>query len=747
MGKKTENPSTTPQPGRLRRQAEQHLRAKKTPPVEGSAESDARDLLHELQVHQIELEMQNEELRRAQAELEASRARYFDLYDLAPVGYVTLSAKGLILEANLTAATLLGVAKRDHLVKQLLSRYVLSEDQNIYYWLRKRLSETGAPQVCELRMMRTDGTHFWAKLDASAVQDADGTRLSRVVMSDVTARKQADEIRQSEQLYRSLVDNIDAGITLIDPSHTIIAVNPAHSQMFGKDAADSLGRKCYREFEKRDSVCAHCPGVVAMATHEPAETETEGARDDGSRFFARVRAFPIFGPDGAAAGFIELVEDVTELKKAERRLIQANHMAQAANRAKSEFLANMSHEIRTPMTAILGFADLLDAEMECCFACREGAMCQHQQNGREAVSTIQRNGRHLLDVINDILDLSKIEAEKFQIEPVRCSPVQLVADVLSLLRPQAVEKHLSLKTELSHPLPEAIVTDPLRLRQVLVNLVGNAIKFTDQGEVRLAVRLNADDGRSYLCFDVVDTGIGMNEEQVGNLFRPFSQVDNSSTRRFGGTGLGLCISKHLAEVLGGSIKVRSEPGKGSTFSLTIDPGPLDKRYVIHNAQKPMLDRAPTTIAATSTGIALHGRILLAEDRIENQRLVALLLRKGGAEVTAVENGQLAVEAALAAREAGEPFDVILMDMQMPVLDGYEATRQLRKLGCTSPIVALTAHAMAEDYQICLDAGCNDYLPKPFQHSDLLEVVARHITAEKDGGPHMPDYARSSTGGR
>jgi CheY-like chemotaxis protein len=281
---------------------------------------------------------------------------------------------------------------------------------------------------------------------------------------------------------------------------------------------------------------------------------------------------------------------------------------------------------------------------------------------------------------------------------------------------------------------------------VLINLVGNAIKFTDQGEVCLAVRLNADGGRSSLCFDVIDTGIGINEEQVGKLFQPFNQVDNSSTRRFGGTGLGLCISKHLVEALGGSIEVRSEPGKGSTFSVTIDAGPLHGMHMMHNAHEPMHDRLPTTTAATPDKIALHGRILLVENGLDNKRLISLLLRKAGADVSAVENGQLAVEAALAARETGEPFDVILMDMQMPVLDGYEATRQVRKLGFAGPIVALTAHAMGSDCQKCLDAGCNDYLPKPFQHCDLLEIVARHIAAEKEDKPLMPDYARSSAAG-
>ncbi len=228
------------------------------------------------------------------------------------------------------------------------------------------------------------------------------------------------------------------------------------------------------------------------------------------------------------------------------------------NRAKSEFLANMSHEIRTPMTAILGYADLL---------LNEEGLEKAPPHWRQNLRTIKRNGEHLLELINDILDLSKIEAEKLQIEPTRCSPVQLVAEVVSLMRVQAKAKHLKLETELVGPLPETMLTDPLRLRQVLVNLVGNAIKFTDHGEVRIAVRLTDDSGHPRLCFDVTDTGIGIDEEQVGKLFQPFNQVDNSSTRKFGGTGLGLCISKRLAEALGGSIEVRSKPGTGSTFSV------------------------------------------------------------------------------------------------------------------------------------------------------------------------------------
>jgi signal transduction histidine kinase/CheY-like chemotaxis protein len=403
------------------------------------------------------------------------------------------------------------------------------------------------------------------------------------------------------------------------------------------------------------------------------------------------------------------------LESSNRALEEYNRLAEAGTRAKSEFLANMSHEIRTPMTAILGYADLLLAE---------DGIERGPDEHREAIHTIQRNGKHLLDLINDILDLSKVESGKMEIQNVRCSPLALLADVESLMHVRAAEKSLALEVDACEGLPETILTDPLRLRQILVNLVGNALKFTDQGTVRVSVRLVGDGRLRRLRFDVMDTGIGMNEEQVGRLFRPFSQVDGTAARRFGGTGLGLAISKRLAEALGGTLEVHSAPDKGSTFSATIDPGPLDGIPIVQQAAATEIQTISVAPPTASGATELHGRVLLAEDGPDSQRIISILLRKAGAEVIVVENGQLALEAALGQSEACHPFDVILMDMQMPVMDGYTATRALRQHGYSGPIIALTAHAMVEDRQKCLDAGCDDYTTKPIDRRRLLEVVAR-----------------------
>jgi len=404
-----------------------------------------------------------------------------------------------------------------------------------------------------------------------------------------------------------------------------------------------------------------------------------------------------------------------ELTRRNHELQAAQLAAESASRAKSEFLANMSHEIRTPMTAILGYADLLQETG------------QSDLERAEHVRTIRRNGEHLIAVINDILDLSKIEAERMEVERIECSPLRIAADVVSLLRLRAGAKDLDLTLDCHVPVPEVIESDPTRLRQILMNLVGNAIKFTDSGSVRVVLALDdtAPGARPKLRIDVVDTGVGISPEQRTVLFRPFAQGDTSTSRRFGGTGLGLAISRRLAQLLGGDITLESEAGRGSTFSLTIDPGAFDPEKLIATPDRVdailnHASHAPLEGDGTSA-VTLRGRVLLAEDGPDNQRLLSHHLRKAGAQVEIAANGLQAVELVEDAQRRGDPFALILMDMQMPEMDGYTAARAIRDSGVATPIVALTAHAMRGDREKCINAGCDDYLSKPVLRDDLLRV--------------------------
>ena len=410
-------------------------------------------------------------------------------------------------------------------------------------------------------------------------------------------------------------------------------------------------------------------------------------------------------------------------REANTELSAAKERAEAASRSKSDFLANISHEIRTPMTSILGFTELL-LESDSIAGVE-----------REWVETTRRNGGHLLTLLDDVLDISRIEAGRIAIERRPTQVREIVGDVLALLRSPAQEKGLRLDVQYAGLIPRTIETDPTRLRQVLMNLVGNAVKFTDAGSVLVKVQLEPaeEPGRWLLGFDVIDTGVGISVEYLPQLFAPFSQADTSSSRRFGGTGLGLAISKRLIECLGGSIHVESEPGVGTRFCFTVDPGALLPMTTEVPADGPDVALAGRERRAAATGEL----VLLAEDSPDNQRLIATILKRAGFRVEVAENGEIACEHALAAAEAGAPFDVILMDMQMPVLDGYGATRKLRRLGYSGVIIAITAHAMQGDREKCINTGCDDFAVKPIDRQALLDVVARHVDRAKRRDPTPP----------
>jgi len=391
--------------------------------------------------------------------------------------------------------------------------------------------------------------------------------------------------------------------------------------------------------------------------------------------------------------------------------------ANAASHAKSAFLANMSHEIRTPMTAVIGYADLLaDPETPC-------------EARDEFVDLIRRNGNHLLQIINDILDLSRIEEGKLNVSVEPVSPAEVAREVERLLRDGARAKGLRLEAEISDGLPESIETDPLRLRQILLNLVGNGVKFTESGSVRLRVAPD-DPHASRVRFSVEDSGIGMDEKARARIFEPFFQGDTSSTRQYGGTGLGLAIARRLVECLEGDIAAESTPGVGTrvTFRIPARSAAASEGRAQAGAPIPAAQRSdPASVPKD-----LSGRVLLAEDSPDNQRIIERLLSRSGLEVEIAENGQVAYEKVCAAMGTDTPFDLVFMDVDMPVLDGYQATGLLREAGYTGPIVALTAHALPEERSRSLEAGCDDHLTKPVERSVLIENAARHLADRKRG---------------
>jgi signal transduction histidine kinase/ActR/RegA family two-component response regulator len=409
------------------------------------------------------------------------------------------------------------------------------------------------------------------------------------------------------------------------------------------------------------------------------------------------------------AGLYVIMGEMIRQQEMQKELAESHAQnARALADARSEFLANMSHEIRTPMTAILGYADLL---------VHEKSLSEEDRRGH--IETIKRNGEHLLGLINDVLDLSKIEAGKMEVEPTRCNPIEVINDVLSLLALKARDKQLELRADFAFPLPAMITSDALRLRQIMVNYAGNALKFTKQGSV--TIRVSHDATKAMIKFEVIDTGVGMTPAQIAKLFGAYTQADASTARQFGGTGLGLNISKQLAKLLGGDVIVTSELGKGSVFSVTVGTGDLSNVAML--TQMPARGSAGNASGSQSK-VSLDCKVLLAEDAVDNQRLVSFLLRKAGARVEIAETGLQARDFAREALAKGEPFAIVLMDMEMPEMDGLTATRELRAGGYTLPIVALTAHALASEFDKAKTAGCDDYLTKPVDKVKLVATVAK-----------------------
>lgn len=577
--------SSTESSQNIRLRAENRLKECKITSEPFSFEEVQR-VCHELQVHQIELELQNEELQHSNDELEGLKDRYFELYDMAPVGYLTLNEQGVIQEANLTVSAMLGVVRSDLIMKSM-SQFIFSEDKDYYFQQRSRGIESGGLHAWEMRMVRADGSSFWAQLQGRTVHDGEYW----ITLADYTLRKQAE---------------------------------------------------------------------------------------------------------------LQLLESNRQLTLARKRAESAN----VANIAKSMFLANMSHEIRTPMNGVFGMAQLLE-------------LTELTQEQRKFVNILKVSGNNLVKVISDILDLSKIESQKIELEILEFDLQAEITDILAMLSLSAEEKGLQLSLLMDPDVPQLLKGDSFRLCQIISNLVNNAIKFTSEGSVSLHIRNSVEnEQQTTLCFVVQDSGIGIAPDKLETIFEPFNQADNSTTRKFGGTGLGLTISRKLVELMGGALHVECPEGEGAKFwfEVVLDKQVVKRCYPAFGGGNEL----PRQMSATGKNI----RILMVEDDLANQYGTMSILKHFGYYVDAANNGQEALDLL----EENE-YDLILMDCSMPVMNGYEATVVIRDLSSkvrnhTIPIIALTANTLREDRDKCLEVGMNDYLGKPVVIAELLSLIKK-----------------------
>lgn len=605
-----------------------------------------------------------------------------------------------------------------------------------WYWHWNELALAGR-LVHEGRLRVGTGQHIPVRITETLVHH-EGVSYGCAVIRDASKQvEMEDRLLRDRSILENILSTIPYFVFWKDRTSRYLGANRAFTESAGLASPEEIvGKTDYDlpwRLEETEAYRADDAAIMASGTPRLHYEETQ-QQQDGTVITLETSKVPLRNRDGEVIGILGVYSDVTMRKEMELRLreythemqaknkelLELNEQAKAATQAKSEFLANMSHEIRTPMTAILGYSQILLESL---------ADSEH----RQALTTIARNGEHLLEVINDILDLSKIEQGKVELENIDCSPSEILTDVHALVRVRSSEKQLRFDVSCDGPIPKTIRTDPTRLRQILINLANNAVKFTDSGAVSIVMRLCERAGDAPLLqFDVSDSGIGMSEAQLHKLFTPFEQLDSSVTRRYGGTGLGLAISRRLAQALGGNIVVTSRPDEGSTFTLTVATGDLEGvERVTYQPVQPNFVTKPDALLTTHPLADL--RVLLAEDGADNQRLIRHILRKQGASVTVVDNGQLAYERAMEAERSGVPFDVILMDMQMPILDGYTATRLLREAGYDRPIIALTAHAMSSDRDKCLNSGCDAYLTKPIDRSKLVYAVLSRSRAFSGAG--------------
>lgn len=578
-------------------------------------------------------------------------------------------------------------------------------DSGVYRALIDNVREQGTALREEVSVRAKSRQEIFCFLSLTAVRDPGGavTGIDGVLQDISQTRRAAKDLKESKELFQIVFNNFAAAIVVADKHDKITAWNPLTEQMLGWQRGELFNKPMAELYSAQ--AWEQVRDEALRQNSMLSEREAQVYRKDGRLLDVSISLSFIHDSEGERIGWITMIRDITEQKKARQMLLQAKIAAEEASTTKSLFLANVSHEVRTPMNTILGIVDLT----------LDGSLTPEQ---RDNLMTIKTAGDVLLSLINDILDLSRVEAGKVQLENIELNISHILHSVCKGLSILARNKNLELVWEVDPQVPETLGGDPIRLRQILVNLINNAIKFAFHGQIVIKVRaLAVGDGMCEMRFSVRDEGVGIPREKLQSIFEPFTQADASTARRFGGTGLGLAISKRLVEMMQGRMWVESEEFKGSIFYFTVKLRIAEKTP----SASPPPDPAAAPVADAPGKDVKNLYILLAEDNIVNQKIAARMLEKKGWRVKGAENGKQVLEYL-----EQEPFDLILMDAQMPFLDGFETTRLIResekKNGRHIPIVALTAHAMASDRQKCLDTGMDDYVSKPIDRQKLYAAI-------------------------
>jgi PAS domain S-box-containing protein len=660
--------------------------------------------------------------------LKAGAALQRAIFNSANFSSIATDAQGVIQIFNVGAERMLGYTAAE--VMNKITPADISDPQEVIARAKALSMELGTPitpgfealvfkasrgieDIYELTYFRKDGSRFPAVVSVTALRDAQDTIIGYLLIgTDNTARKlveaeqnKLDQRLRDQQFYtRSLIESSIDALMTTDPSGIITDVNKQMEALTGCTRDELIGAPFKNYFT--DPERAEAAIKLVLSEKKVSNYELTARALDGKETVVSYNATTIYDRGRTLQGVFAAARDVTQSKQLEAELQQAKAMAETASRAKSDFLASMSHEIRTPMNAIVGIADLL-------------AKTPLSPEQDKYVQIFRRAGDNLLNLINDILDLSKVEASHLDLESTGFSLTDLVEKVREMVAVRACEKGLALQCEVAPEVPKDVVGDPTRLRQVLLNLLGNAVKFTESGEV--ALRVTAAEGPAapgMLRFTISDTGIGIPGDKLAAVFEQFTQADSSTTRKYGGSGLGLTISKRLVELMGGHIRVESVVSRGSEFSFAV-PLPVWEGATL---------RAAVTVGTGPEPALPALRILLVEDSPDNRTITLAFLQHTPYRIEIAENGAVAFDKFVAGR-----WDLVLMDRQMPVMDGLTATRNIRawekdRQRPPTPIIALTASALMGDREKCLAAGCTAFLTKPIKQDVLLQTIREHCAA-------------------